>query len=66
MTDADPKAQSTKDAAASVIDRHLADLVALSHAVHATPELCFNETRSAKAVADALRAGGLGVDRRRL
>ena len=65
MTDAD-RAQSAKDAAASVIDRHLADLVALSHAVHATPELCFNETRSAKAVADALRAGGLEVDRRRL
>jgi amidohydrolase len=61
VTDADPKAQSIKDTAASVIDRHLADLVTLSHAVHATPELCFNETRSAKAVADALRAGGLGV-----
>lgn len=61
MTDADPKAQSIKGAAASVIDRHLTDLVTLSHAVHATPELCFNETRSAKAVADALRAGGLGV-----
>jgi amidohydrolase len=61
VTDADPKAQSIKAAAASVIDRHLTDLVTLSHAVHATPELCFNETRSAKAVADALRAGGLGV-----
>jgi amidohydrolase len=61
VTDADPKAQSIKGAAASVIDRHLTDLVTLSHAVHATPELCFNETRSAKAVADALRAGGLGV-----
>jgi amidohydrolase len=61
VTNADPKAQSIKDTAASVIDRHLADLVTLSHAVHATPELCFNETRSAKAVADALRAGGLGV-----
>ena len=61
MTDADPKAHSIKDAAVSVIDRHLTDLVTLSHAVHATPELCFNETRSAKAVADALRAGGMGV-----
>jgi metal-dependent amidase/aminoacylase/carboxypeptidase family protein len=61
VTDADPKAHSIKDAAVSVIDRHLTDLVTLSHAVHATPELCFNETRSAKAVADALRAGGMGV-----
>ncbi|HEV3368663.1 MAG TPA: M20/M25/M40 family metallo-hydrolase, partial [Acidimicrobiales bacterium] len=61
MTDTDPKTQSIKDAAVSVVDRRLADLVTLSHAVHATPELCFNETRSAKAVADALRAGGMGV-----
>ncbi len=54
-------AQGAKDQAAAVVHRHLSDLVALSHAVHATPELCFNETRSAKAVADALRAGGLAV-----
>jgi amidohydrolase len=52
---------SAKEAAAEVIDAHLADLVALSHAVHATPELCFKETHSAKSVADALRAGGLEV-----
>ena len=52
---------SAKEAAAEVIDARLADLVALSHAVHATPELCFNEVRSAKSVADALRAGGLDV-----
>jgi amidohydrolase len=44
-----------------VIDRHLDALVALSHSVHGTPELCFNETRSAKSVSDALRAGGLTV-----
>jgi amidohydrolase len=61
VTASDPEARAAKDAAASVIDSHLADLVALSHSVHATPELCFNETRSAQAVADALRAGGLGV-----
>ena len=30
---------------------HLAELVALSHAVHATPELCYGETRSAHTVA---------------
>jgi amidohydrolase len=52
---------AAKEAAAQVIDRHLAELVALSHAVHATPELCFEETRSVRAVADALRAGGLDV-----
>ena len=36
-------------------------MVALSHSVHSTPELCFNETKSAHAVAEALRAGGLTV-----
>jgi amidohydrolase len=61
VTGSDPAIRAAKEAAASVIDRHLNDLVALSHSVHATPELCFNETRSAKSVADALRAGGLVV-----
>jgi amidohydrolase len=54
-------AAAAKDAAAAVIEQHLPELVALSHSVHATPELCFNEVRSARAVADALRAGGLAV-----
>jgi amidohydrolase len=52
---------AAKEAAAAVIAQHLPDLVALSHSVHATPELCFHETRSASAVAGALRAGGLDV-----
>jgi amidohydrolase len=52
---------AAKEAAAAVIEQHLPDLVALSHSVHATPELCFHETRSASAVAGALRAGGLDV-----
>jgi amidohydrolase len=54
-------AQPAKDAAAAVIERRLPELVALSHAVHATPELCFDETRSARAVAESLRQGGLNV-----
>jgi amidohydrolase len=54
-------ASSAKDAAAAVVDRHLGELVALSHSVHATPELCFDETRSARAVAEAIRSGGLDV-----
>ena len=53
--------QAAKDTAASVIAEWLPDLVALSHSVHATPELCFEETRSAHAVAAAIRAGGLTV-----
>src|ERR1700728_927007 len=52
---------SAKEAAAAVVDRHLDQLVALSHSVHAPPELCFGETTSARAVAETLRAGGLSV-----
>ncbi len=54
-------ARAAKDAAAAVVAARLPELVALSHSVHATPELCFEETRSAAAVAGALRAGGLDV-----
>jgi amidohydrolase len=61
MANAARDRQAAKHAAAVVIDSHLADLVALSHSVHSTPELCFEETRSARAVAGALRAGGLEV-----
>jgi amidohydrolase len=53
--------QEAKYAATAVIEEHLPALVALSHSVHSTPELCFHETRSARAVADALRSGGLSV-----
>jgi amidohydrolase len=52
---------AAKRAAAAVIAQHLPDLIALSHSVHATPELCFNETQSAHAVAGTLRDGGLSV-----
>jgi len=52
---------SAKATAARVIDEHLGELVTLSHSVHATPELCFHENRSAAAVAGALRNGGLAV-----
>ena len=53
---------SVKEAAAAVVDQHLDELVALSHAVHDTPELCFGESASAQAVAAAMRSGGLQVD----
>jgi amidohydrolase len=53
---------SARDTAAAVVDRHLDQLVSLSHSVHSTPELCFGETASARAVAEAMRSGGLQVD----
>jgi amidohydrolase len=52
---------AAKEAAAAAVDRHLPQLVELSHFVHAHPELCFVETESARAVAEALEAGGLEV-----
>jgi amidohydrolase len=55
-------ASAAKDAAARTVDRHLARLVSLSHALHERPELCFAETASAGAVAQALREAGLDVD----
>ena len=54
--------ESVKAAAAAVVDRHLDELVSLSHAVHETPELCFGETVSAQTVAAAMRSGGLQVE----
>jgi amidohydrolase len=61
MTTTPVAASTAKEAAAAVIERHLDELVALSHSVHSTPELCFGETTSAHAVAEALRGGGLLV-----
>lgn len=52
---------AAKEDAAAAVDRHLPQLVELSHFVHAHPELCFGETVSARAVAAALEAGGLQV-----
>jgi amidohydrolase len=54
-------AASVKAATAEVVERHLSELVELSHSVHSTPELCFEENASARAVAEALRSGGLPV-----
>jgi amidohydrolase len=50
-----------KDAAAAVVDSRLDELVALSHFVHEHPELCYGETTSAHAVAEAIQAGGMDV-----
>ena len=50
-----------KDAAVEIVDGHLEELVALSHFVHEHPELCYNETVSSHAVAEALRTGGMNV-----
>ena len=55
-----------KQHAASVVDRRIGDLVALSHDLHAHPETAFEEHRSAAAVAEMLEgfdvtAGAYGL-----
>ncbi|MGH9075647.1 MAG: M20 family metallopeptidase [Acidimicrobiales bacterium] len=42
--------------------RQLDSLLTLSHTIHAHPELCFEEERSARWVAEALAAGGFDVE----
>ncbi|MGH2825749.1 MAG: amidohydrolase, partial [Actinomycetota bacterium] len=39
-------------------------LIELSHRVHATPELAYEEYQSSTALADALESGGMKVERR--
>lgn len=51
-----------KSAARARIERGIDGLVALSHRIHAHPELGFEEERSSRWTADALQAGGLDVD----
>ena len=63
MTAPSAPGAAAKEVAAATIDRHLAQLVGLSHFVHSHPELCFDETVSSGAVADALGSGGLNVER---
>ncbi|HEY4929591.1 MAG TPA: M20 family metallopeptidase [Acidimicrobiales bacterium] len=61
MTQVDDGTTSAKDGARAAIGAHLGDLVALSHDIHAHPELSFDETRSAAVTAEALERGGFRV-----
>ena len=47
----------------AVLQRHADELVALSHRIHAEPELAFAEHRSAAAVAGVAEAAGFTVER---
>jgi amidohydrolase len=51
-----------KEAARAAIAEHEQTLVALSHRIHAHPELCFEETKSSAWTAGALSDGGLAVE----
>ncbi len=47
---------------AGIVDSHFDALRALSHTIHAHPELAFEEERSARWVAEALADGGFDVE----
>ena len=51
----------TKTAARERLDGQYAHLLALSHRIHATPELGFEEERACSWVAEALSAAGFAV-----
>jgi amidohydrolase len=53
---------TVKDAARALVDEQREGLVALSHRIHAHPELAFEEERAAGWAAEALSAGGLEVE----
>jgi amidohydrolase len=55
--------EAAKQKAAEVVGRRRGDLVALSHALHADPELGFEEERSAERVAGMLAEGDLVTER---
>jgi len=54
-------ASTAKEMARSAIDARLDDLVGLSHAIHADPELSFDEVRSSALTIEALERGGFQV-----
>jgi len=54
---------STSDTAAKAVREHSDDLIALSHFVHAHPELGYEEFLSSAAVADAAEAAGFRLER---
>jgi amidohydrolase len=51
----------TKQRTSEAVEIRLDDLVALSHAIHEAPELCFEETHAARRTAELLRTGGFEV-----
>ena len=54
-------ASAAKEVARSAIDARLDDLVGLSHAIHADPELSFDEVRAAALTVQALERAGFQV-----
>jgi len=53
----------TREAARRRLESRREDVIALSHSLHAEPELAFEEHRSAKKIADLMEASGFDVAR---
>jgi amidohydrolase len=58
----DPKSAEQKSASRAIVEREGERLVALSHRIHAQPELKFEEVQSSAWTAGALSDGGFPVD----
>lgn len=59
---ADPNLSTLKQRAESEIEGRRADLLALSHTIHANPELSWKEYEAAKLIAETLREAGFAVE----
>ncbi|WP_326657218.1 amidohydrolase [Streptomyces sp. NBC_00385] len=55
--------EALRERARSVVTRRQDDVIALSHSLHAEPELAYEEHRSARKIADLVESAGLRVTR---
>ncbi|MEU4167016.1 amidohydrolase [Streptomyces sp. NPDC026665] len=55
--------QTLREHTRAVVTRRRDDVIALSHSLHAEPELAYEEHKSARKIADLVEASGFGVRR---
>ncbi len=58
-----PELSNLKNECCATVDGLAAQLIDISHRIHAAPELAFNEHQAAALLAEAARAAGLDVER---
>ena len=63
MTSATAEHEQIKASIAAAVQRLHPLLIDISHALHANPELLFQETKSAALLSDTLEAAGFAVER---
>jgi amidohydrolase len=57
-----PELSNLKNECCATVDRLAGQLIDISHRIHATPELAFNEHQAASLLAETARAAGLDVE----